>query len=173
MFRSSHILRLIAAAALLAFGATEALALPVIRPPLPGGSVKKPPSGNRNKGKGKKAADPLEAAIKDLQAAEKDLESADTAKARQMTKSAEQIVGNQDQLAHKARSQAVESGTATKEQKDHLKARVTALDAVLKDIRNAEKEIAARKTDDAKASAKAAIAGLEGLTGHEPKKKKK
>src|SRR5206468_2742008 len=71
-----------------------------------------------------------------------------------------------------ARSQAAESETATKEQRDHLKARVTALDAVLKDIRNAEKEIAARKTDDAKASVKAAIAGLEGLTGHEPKKKK-
>ena len=90
-----------------------------------------------------------------------------------MTRSAEQIVSNQAQLAHKAKSQAAENGNATREQKDHLKARVTALDAVLKDVRSAGKEIAARKTDDAKASVKSAIAGLEGLTGHEPKKKKK
>jgi hypothetical protein len=163
---------MIAAAALLAFGAGEAFALPLIRPPLPPGAAGRPPAGNKNKAKGKKPADPLEAAVKDLQAAEKDLESKDTAKASQMTRSAEQIVSNQDQLAHKARSQAAESGNATKEQKDHLKARVTALDAVLKDVRNAEKEIAARKTDDARSSVKAAIAGLEGLTGHEPKKKK-
>jgi len=171
MSRSRNLLRLIAAVALLAFGAGEAFALPVIRPPVPGGAGK-PAGGNKNKNKGKKSADPLEAAVKDLQAAEKDLESRETAKASQMTRSAEQVVGNQDQLAHKARSQAAENGNATKEQKDHLKARVTALDAVLKDIRNAEKEIASRKTDDAKASVKSAIAGLEGLTGHEPKKKK-
>jgi hypothetical protein len=172
MSRSSTLLRLIAAAALLAFGATEALALPAIRPPLPPGvALKKPPTGN--KGKSKKPAGPLEAALKDLRAAETDLESADTAKAGQMTRSAEQIVATQSQLAHKARSQAAENGNATREQKDQLKARVTALDAVLKDVRSAGKEIAARKTDDAKASVKAAIAGLEGLTGHEPKKKKK
>lgn len=173
MFRSINILRFVAAGAIVAFCTAEAAALPIVRPPSPPGvgGAGKPPAGGRNSKKSKKASDPLDAAIKDLKDAEKDLGSKDNSAASRLTRSAAQIVSDQNKAAKQARERAGESGNVTKEQKDHLKTRITALDAILKDIRTAEKEIAARKADDAKTAIQSAITGLEGLTGGKKKKK--
>jgi hypothetical protein len=173
MFHSINALRLLAAVAIVAFCAAEAAALPTIRPPSPPapGGAGKPPAGGRKPSNKKKTADPLDAAIKDLKDAEKDLDSKDGSPASRLTRSAEQVVSNQAKLARQARDQAADSGTATKEQKEHIKTRISALDGILKDIRSAEKEITARKADDAKSAIQSAITGLEGLTGAGKKKK--
>jgi hypothetical protein len=168
MFRSRTGLRAVAAAAVVALGAAEAAALPIVRPPTraPGG-VHQPAAGGRKHKT--KTTDPLDAAIKDLQKAEKDLGSEDRSAASKLTRSAEQIVNNQLQAARQARDRAAESGTATKEQRDELKARIAALNPILKDIRTAGKEIAARKSDEAKTAIQSAITGLEALTGGKKK----
>lgn len=128
--------------------------------------------GNRGgKHKSTKPTDPLEAAVKDLKDAEKDLGSKEASHAGKLTRSAQQIVGDQLKLARQARDRAADSGTATREQREHLKARVSALDGIVKDIKTAEKEITAKKADDAKSAIQSAISGLEGLTGSEKKKK--
>jgi hypothetical protein len=160
MFR--HTLRLLAACGLLAFVAAQADAVSGVK----GG-------GNRGgKHRSTKPTDPLEAAVKDLREAEKELGSKEGSKAGKLTRSAQQIVGNQLTLTRQARDRAADGGTATKEQREHIKARVSALDAVVKDIKTAEKEIAAKKADDAKTAIQSAITALEGLTGGEKKKKK-
>jgi len=163
MFRLCNLLRLVIACGFLAFVAGQADALP---------GVKAPTGGHNGKNKNAKPTDPLESAIKDLTQAEKDLDAKDGSAGR-LTKSAEQIVSGQEQQAKQARDQALERGTATKEQKEHLKARITALEAVLKDIRSAHKAIGAHKTEDAKSSLQSAVTGLEGLTGGGGGKKKK
>jgi hypothetical protein len=161
MFSTSNMLRLTGAFTLLAFFAGSAVALPGI--PKGGG-------GNHNK-HNTKATDPLDSAIKDLQEAEKSLGTKEWSNASQKTRSAEQIVSAQDTSAKQARDKMIENG-APKEQRDHIKARVTALDGVIKDIHTAEKNISAKKVDDAVTAIKAAISGLEGLTGGGEKKKK-
>ena len=160
MFRFGNVLRLVVGCGLLAMLATQADAFPGAR----GG-------GHNGKNKNTQPTDPLDAAVKDLTQAEKDLDAKDGSAGR-LTKSAEQIVSTQEQQAKQARDQALERGTATKEQKEHFKTRISALGAVLKDIRGAEKAIAGRKTEDAKSSLQSAIAGLEGLTGKGGEKKK-
>ena len=165
-------MRASAAGVVVAFCTSEAVALPIIRPPTPAGAgVHRPAAGGRNGGRRNrkpKTADPLEAAVKDLKQAEKDLD--DRSAAGRLTRSAETIVSNQHQAARQARDRAAESGTATKEQRDHFRSRASALDAILKDIRTAERNITARKTDEAKAAIQAAITGLEALTGGHKKK---
>lgn len=158
MFRFSTTVRLIAACGLLAFVASQADAIPGTK-------------GGGKRGNGK-SIDPLDAAIKDLKEAEKELGSKEGSNATKLARSAEQIVSEQLKQARQARDRAADSGTATKEQREHIKARITALDAVVKDIKTAENGIAAKKTDDAKSAIQSAITGLEGLTGGENKKKK-
>jgi len=156
-------LRLLAACGLLAFVATQAEGLPRLKQP--GGG-----NHNGNKHKGAKPTDPLDAAVKDLKEAEKELGSKEGTGAGKLTHSAGQVVGEQLKQARLARDRAADSGNATKEQRDHWKARITGLDGVVKDIKTAEKEIAAKKTDAAKTAIQSAITGLEGLTGAETKK---
>jgi len=160
MLSTRNQLRLAGALTLLAFVAGSAGASPTM-----------PKGGHNNKNNSAKPTDPLDSAIKDLQEAEKALDSKDShSTASQKTHSADQIVAAQDAAAKQARDRMIEQG-APKEQRDHIKARVTALDAVLKDIHTAERDIASKKADDAKTAIKAAIAGLEGLAGGGEKKK--
>jgi hypothetical protein len=161
MCRFHHAFRLLAVCGLLALLAAQADALPGVK----GG-------GNRGgKHKNTKPTDPLDAAVKELREAEKELGSKEGSKAGKLTRSARQIVSDQLHQARQARDRAADSGTVAKEQREHIKARVSALDAVVKDIRTAEKEIAAKKADDAKTAIQSAIGGLEGLTGGGKKKK--
>jgi hypothetical protein len=155
MFLPRLLVHLTVAVAILALAASEVDAFPAIggaTPPKPGaGQQGKRPKGNK---KGKQAG-PFDTAIKDLKEADKELEAKKSAEASQMTRNAEQIV-----------SQASKQANGQGGDKDKGKA----LDAVLKDIREAEKQIAARKPDDASTAIKSAITGLEGLTGAKKKK---
>jgi hypothetical protein len=162
MFRSHNILRLLCTAAAVAFGTAELAAEPA-NPAAPG-------MKNGGKTKGQKASDPLDGAIKDLQEAEKVLDAKDGSAAKH-AKSAAKIVGDQDTSTKQARDRAAENSNVPKEDRERLKARVTALNSILKDIRTAEKEIAAHKTDAAKTAIQSAITGLGGLTGTVRKKK--
>jgi uncharacterized protein YukE len=156
---SRHItLRLVAALSLFGFSVVGAEAFPSVHA-----------QGNKNK---TKPVDPLTTAIKDLQDAQKAVESKDNTSASQKTHNADSIVANADTVAKQTRDRLIENG-APKDQRDQIKARVTALNDVLKDIHTAEKNIAAKKTDDAVTALKSAIAGLEGLTGSGGEKKKK
>jgi hypothetical protein len=161
---SANILRLIAVAGSLALVAPEALALPVPRPPMPPKpGVQQPgqpakPRGRSNKNKNTKPQNPLETAVKDLEAAEKDIDGKNLSAASTKTRAAEQIV---DQQAKAAKG------------KDGNKDRADALGAILKDIKEAEKQIAARKSADATTALQGAVAGLETLIGGKGKAKKK
>lgn len=155
------------AVAIVALAASDVDALPQIggaipkrpgvgTPPKPGAGQqgKRRPGNNNNKGKNQQGG-PIETAIKDLRSAEKDLEAKKSAEASQMTRAAEQIV-----------SQASKQANGQGGDKDRGKA----LDTILKDIREAEKQIANRKPDDASTAIKSAITGLEALTGVKKKK---
>jgi len=149
MFRCLNALRLVAVFGLLAFAASNALAAK------PGGKNKNP--GNHSQG------GPLDNAIKALKTAESNVGEKKLTAASEATHAAENIVRDQAKAAHQPEKQGGD------------KSRATALDAVLKDIKDAEGKIAARKPDDATTSLKSAIDGLEGLTGAKkeaPKKKK-
>jgi hypothetical protein len=159
MLSSRNMLRLAGALTVVAFFAGTAGAVPGL-----------PHAGN-HKNKNSKPTDPLDTAIKDLQAAEKALDSKDHSAASQKTHSADTIVAGASTAAKQTRDRLIENG-APKDQKEQIKARVTALDAALKDIHTAEKEIAAKKTDEAKTALAAAITALQGLTGGGGDKKK-
>jgi hypothetical protein len=158
MFRFANALRLLAACGLLAFVAAPADAVPGAK------------GGGRHKNS--KPTNPLDAAIKDLKEAEKEIGSKEGSSASKLTHSAETIVSEQLQQTRQARDRAMDNSNSTKEQRDQLKARVKSLDGVVKDIKTAVKEIAAKKNDDAKTAIQSAISGLEGLTGGGEKKKK-
>ncbi|HJZ93405.1 MAG TPA: hypothetical protein VKE40_21185 [Gemmataceae bacterium] len=164
---SANIVRLIAVAGALALVAPEAVALPVPRPPMPSKpGVQQPgqpakPKGRSNKNKNSKPQNPLETAVKDLEAAEKDIDGKNFSDASSMTKSAEQIV---DQQAKAAKGKDGKGGN---------KDRADALGAILKDIKEAQKQIAARKSADATTALQGAVAGLETLIGGKGKGKKK
>src|SRR5262245_61360831 len=81
------------------------------------------------------AASPLETALKDLQAAEKELDGKTLTDAKAKVSAAQGIVDQQEKQA---------------KGKGGDKDRASALDAVLKDIKAAAKDINARKTGDAK-----------------------
>ena len=93
--------------------------------------------------------------IRTKRALDKDLEAKKSGEASQLTRTAEQIV-----------SQASKQASGKGGDADKAKS----LDAVLKDIREAEKQIANRKPDDASTAIKSAITGLEALTGAKKKK---
>jgi hypothetical protein len=136
-------LRLAVAIAVVAVAATSVDAFPSIS--------SKPHRSNNNKGK---QGGPLDTAIKDLKQADKDLEAKKSSEASQLTHAAEQIV-----------SQASRQANGQGGDKDKGKS----LDAVWKDIREAERQIGNRKFDDASTAIKSAITGLEGLTGAKKK----
>jgi hypothetical protein len=153
MFNSLNALRFVAVCGLLAFAASDAQAAK---------QGKKKNQGNHTSQSG-----PLDNAIKALQAAEKDLGEKKGTDAREATHAAENIVRDQAKAAHQPEKQGGD------------KTRAAALDAVLKDIKDAEGKISARKPDEATTALKSAIDGLEGLTGAKkeapkeaPKKKK-
>lgn len=190
MSHRRNCLHLVAAVAILVLWADDMAAAPRGRPNLPipggfgkGGGARRPAARagqrpRRGRGNAPKPVDPLTVAVKDLQAAEKDVES-NHKNATQMTQAAEQIVHNQELGIRQARQQALENTNVPKNVRDMMKARADALASVLKDIRTAKKELAARKTIEAKAALAAAITGLEALTdkgnakdGGEKKKKK-
>jgi hypothetical protein len=144
------------AAVVLALAASDAAAFPAIggaNPPKPGVGQQGKGRGGKKNNKGKQGG-PLDAAIKDLKQADKDLEAKKSSQASQLTHAAEQIVSQASKQAHG------QGGDADKGK---------SLDAVLKDIREAEKQIANRKPDDASTAIKSAITALEGLSGAKKK----
>jgi hypothetical protein len=141
---SRFALWLVVAAMVLTVAATGANAFPSI-------GAKPHRSNNNNKGK---QVGPLDVAIKDLKQADKDLEAKKSSEASQLTHIAEQIVS---QVSKQANGQGGD------------KEKGKSLDAVLKDIREAEKQIGNRKPDDASTAIKSAITGLEALTGAKKK----
>ena len=93
-----------------------------------------------------------------MQAAEKELDGKTLTDAKAKVSAAQGIVDQQEKQA---------------KGKGGDKDRASALDAVLRDIKAAAKDINARKTGDAKGSLQSAITGLEALTGKGKDKKDK
>lgn len=143
-------LRLIAACAVLAIFAGGLSAFPNVKPA--GGN-----KGKNNKNMAKNAG-PIPTAIKDLQAAQKNLDDKKWTTASEAMHAAEDIVKNQAQIAKQPEKQGGD------------KAKAETLKGVIKDIKDAEGQIAARKPDEAAKAIKSAISGLEGLSPPEDKK---
>jgi hypothetical protein len=153
MSRINISLRLIAACAALAIFAGGLNAFPNV----------KPAKGKNNKKPGA-AMGPIPTAIKDLQAAQKNLDDKKFTIASEAMHAAEDIVKNQAQIAKQPEKQGGD------------KAKAETLKGVIKDIKDAEGQIAARKSDEASKAIKSAISALEGLTppeGKKPEAKKK
>lgn len=149
MPRPLHGFRPLAVLTLLALTAGPVAAFPGIRPAMPRPGAGRP-AMHRPNNRQAAPASPFQTAIQDLKAAEKDLADKNNAAADQKTRAAQQIVDQQTKMAR-----------APGGDKD----RAGALEAVMKDIREAERQIAARKPDDATTALKAAAAGLEALAG--------
>ncbi|HEX3148312.1 MAG TPA: hypothetical protein VHR66_09535 [Gemmataceae bacterium] len=147
MCRSTMSLRLITACAMLAIFVAGANAFPNV----------KTKQGKNNKNTSA-ASGPIPTAIKDLQAAQKSLDDKKFTPASEAVHAAETIVKNQAQSAKQPEKQGGD------------KAKATTLEGILKDIKDAEGQIAARKVDEASKAIKSAISALEGLAPPEGKK---
>jgi outer membrane murein-binding lipoprotein Lpp len=146
MSRITISLRLIAACVAIAIFAGGLNAFPNVKPA---------------KGKNKKpgaAMGPIPTAIKDLQAAQKNLDDKKFTIASEAMHAAEDIVKNQAQIAKQPEKQGGD------------KAKAETLKGVIKDIKDAESKIAARKSDEAAKAIKSAIDALEGLSPPDRKK---
>jgi hypothetical protein len=149
MLRSINCLRLLAVCLVLIAFTGAASAFPAIKP-----------AGSKNKNSKPTTSGPIPTAIKDLQAAIKILEDKKLSPASDAVHAAESIIKDQTRLAKQPEKQGGD------------KDRATALDGVLKDIKEAEGQIAAHKPDEATKAIRSAIGGLQGLSDAVDTKKK-